>query len=132
ARLRAGRTVRVALNAQLLSFSETYRSGGISRVIYHLLAELARDTRGHRYEVFVPEVPRTNGWTQLNFHASGAVTRRPVARIAWEQTFFARELRQLRPDLVHGLAYALPVGWPGPSVVTVYDLSFLLFPRAFN
>jgi glycosyltransferase involved in cell wall biosynthesis len=30
------------------------------------------------------------------------------------------------------MAYAVPVGWPGPSVVTVYDLSFLLFPRAFK
>jgi glycosyltransferase involved in cell wall biosynthesis len=38
----------------------------------------------------------------------------------------------LRPDLVHGLAYALPVGWGGPGVVSVYDLSFLRFPRTFN
>jgi glycosyltransferase involved in cell wall biosynthesis len=30
------------------------------------------------------------------------------------------------------MAYALPVGWSGPSVVTVYDLSFLLFPKAFK
>lgn len=30
------------------------------------------------------------------------------------------------------MAYAVPVGWSGPSVVTVYDLSFLLFPKAFK
>ena len=124
--------MRIALNAQLLSFSQTYRSGGISRVIYHLLAELARDTRAHRYEVFAPEAPKTDGWGRLNFHASGLLTARPMARIAWEQTVFVGQLNQLKPDLVHGMAYALPAGWPGPSVVTVYDLSFLLFPRAFN
>jgi len=32
--------VHVGLNAQLLDFSQTYRSGGISRYIYHLLAQL--------------------------------------------------------------------------------------------
>src|SRR5436309_1468364 len=38
----------------------------------------------------------------------------------------------LKPDLLHGLAYALPVGWSGPGVVTIYDLSFLRFPDAFK
>jgi glycosyltransferase involved in cell wall biosynthesis len=124
--------LRIALNAQLLSFAENYRSGGISRVIYHLLTEFGRDPRGNEYEVFVPEPPSTNGWGRLHFHASGRATAKPALRIAWEQTLFARELRKLAPDLVHGLAYALPVGWAGPSVVTIYDLSFLLFPRAFK
>jgi glycosyltransferase involved in cell wall biosynthesis len=125
--------LRVALNAQLLSFSETYRSGGISRVIYHLLAELGRDPRGHKIDAFVPEPPTGPGtWSGVTFHPSGALTRRPSVRIAWEQTLLVRQLRQLNPDLVHGTAYAVPVGWTGPSVVTVYDLSFLLFPRAFK
>ena len=43
-----------------------------------------------------------------------------------------RKLRELQPDLVHGMAYALPIGWRGLGVVTIYDLSFLLFPRAFK
>jgi glycosyltransferase involved in cell wall biosynthesis len=124
--------LRIALNAQLLSFAGSYRSGGISRVIYHTLAELGRDPRGHTYEVFVPQAPRDNGWGTLTFRASGTRTESPTRRIVWEQTSFARQLRQLRPDLVHGMAYAVPVGWSGPSVVTVYDLSFLLFPRAFK
>ncbi|MBV9578416.1 MAG: glycosyltransferase family 4 protein [Chloroflexi bacterium] len=124
--------MRIALNAQLLSFADSYRSGGISRVIYHTLAELGRDPRGQAYDVFVPEAPATNGWGALTFHESGQATASPTRRILWEQTTFARQLRQLRPDLVHGMAYAVPVGWSGPSVVTVYDLSFLLFPRAFK
>jgi glycosyltransferase involved in cell wall biosynthesis len=126
--------LRIALNAQLLSFADSYRSGGISRVIYHTLAELGRDPRGHAYDVFVPEAPSANGsdWGTLTFRASGAQTTNPTRRILWEQTAFARQLRQLKPDLLHGMAYAVPVGWSGPSVVTVYDLSFLLFPRAFK
>jgi glycosyltransferase involved in cell wall biosynthesis len=124
--------LRIALNAQLLSFADTYRTGGISRVIYHLLSELGRDPRGHAFEVFVPEAPSRDGWGALNFHPSGKHTTRPSMRIAWEQAMFPRQLAQLKPDLLHGMAYALPIGWSGPGVVTIYDLSFLRFPRAFN
>src|SRR5438477_4160852 len=128
--------MHIALNAQLLSFAESYRSGGISRVIYHLLAELGRDSRGHTFAVFVPTAPSTDGWRwgELQFHASGTYTVRPPVRIAWEQTVLPRQLAGLKPkpDLLHGLAYALPMGWTGPGVVTIYDLSFLRFPRAFN
>jgi glycosyltransferase involved in cell wall biosynthesis len=124
--------LRIALNAQLLSFADSYRSGGISRVIYHTLAELGRDPRGHSYEVFVPQAPRTNGWGSLAFHASGTRTVSPSRRILWEQTHLPRQLRQLQTDLLHGMAYAVPMAWSGPSVVTVYDLSFLLFPKAFK
>jgi glycosyltransferase involved in cell wall biosynthesis len=136
---RSERAVKIALNAQLLSRARNFRNGGISRVIYHLLAEFARDPRGHVFDVFVPEVPHNherftppssdNG---LRFHPSGARTVRPSIRIAWEQTLFPRDLARLKPDLLHGLAYALPLGWSGPTVVTIYDLSFFRFPRAFN
>jgi glycosyltransferase involved in cell wall biosynthesis len=50
----------------------------------------------------------------------------------WEQAVLPRRLSKLGADLFHGLAYALPVGWTGPSVLTIYDLSFLFYPRAFN
>ncbi len=126
--------MRIALNAQLLSSAENYRSGGINRVIYHLLAELGRDPRGHSYDVFAPAVP--SGFSEnmggLRFHTSGAHTLRPALRIAWEQAVLPRRLAALKPELVHGLAYALPAGWSGPGVVTVYDLSFLRFPEAFK
>jgi glycosyltransferase involved in cell wall biosynthesis len=124
--------MRIALNAQLLSFADSYRSGGISRVISHLLAELARDTRGHTFDVFVPEAPPGAEFGKLSFHPSGQHTSRPPVRIVWEQTILPRELARIHPDLLHGLAYALPVAWSGPSVLTIYDLSFLLFPRGFK
>ncbi|HEV7666513.1 MAG TPA: glycosyltransferase family 1 protein [Chloroflexota bacterium] len=124
--------MRIALNAQLLSFTESYRSGGISRVIYHLLAELGRDSRGHLFDVFAPTAPNSEQFKQLRFHPSGEQTIKPSRRILWEQTVLPRQLKALKPDLFHGLAYALPIAYNGPSVVTIYDLSFLQFPRAFN
>jgi glycosyltransferase involved in cell wall biosynthesis len=123
--------MRIAINAQLLSVAQNYRTAGISRVIYHLLAELGRDSRGHTFDVFAPAVPEEFKG-RLHFHTSGAYTLRPALRIAWEQAVLPRQLAALRPDLLHGLAYALPVGWSGPGVVTIYDLSFLRFPSAFK
>jgi glycosyltransferase involved in cell wall biosynthesis len=42
------------------------------------------------------------------------------ARMAFS---FPRLLRRVRPELAH-FHYALPLGWAGPSVVTIHDLSF--------
>jgi glycosyltransferase involved in cell wall biosynthesis len=129
------RPVHVALNALLLSTEQSYRSGGISRVIFNLLAELARDPRGNRFDAFVPEPPPFGSELDhggVRFHASDFPTQRPTSRIVWEQTALPRRLAQLEPELLHGLAYALPLAWKGPSVLTIYDLSFLLYPRAFN
>src|SRR5205814_7331178 len=81
--------------------------------------------------VFAPDVPPEIG-RGLSFHTTGHLTVRPPVRILWEQTVFPKHLRDLQPDLVHGLAYSLPASWPGPGVVTIYDLSFLRFPKAFN
>jgi glycosyltransferase involved in cell wall biosynthesis len=121
--------VHVALNALLLSRGESYRSGGISRVIFHLLREFGRDPRGHVFDVFVPEPP-ANG--RLRYVSAGPGVERPLVRIAYEQTLLPRQLAALQPDLLHGMAYALPAGWRGPTVVSVYDLSFLRYPQAFN
>jgi len=45
--------MRIAINAQLLSYSDTYRNGGISRYIRHLLTALAKRPGEHEYTVFV-------------------------------------------------------------------------------
>src|SRR5216110_2962338 len=48
--------VRVALNAQLLSFAHSYRGGGISRVIYHQLRVLRSLESQFRFVAFVPDL----------------------------------------------------------------------------
>jgi glycosyltransferase involved in cell wall biosynthesis len=137
---RLSAAMRIALNAQLLSQAAGYRSGGINRVILGLLGELARDPRGHRYDVFVPELPprpervdgAARGLDDVRFLITGAQTQRPSMRIAWEQSVLPMQLARLRPDLMHGLAYALPLAWPRPAVVTIFDLSFLRFPETLR
>ena len=75
----------------------------------------------------------------------GAVTRHPElvpegveplelqartqeARMAWG---LPRLLRRLRPDLAH-FQHAIPLGWRGPTVVTLHDLHFERDPSAMG
>ncbi|MCK4451163.1 MAG: glycosyltransferase, partial [Anaerolineae bacterium] len=59
-------------------------------------------------------------------------TSKPVVRILWEQVVQPYALRKERVDLLHALAFVTPLLSPCPSVVTIYDLSFLLYPDSFK
>ena len=127
--------MHVAINAQLLSFAPSYRSGGISRYIYHLLKELARLESAHTITAVVPDLPPDQAHWQragLRLRRSLWPTRRPVMRILWEQFAQPLALKRANVDVVHATGYVAPLLWRGPSVVTVYDLSFLRYPEVFN
>lgn len=52
-----------------------------------------------------------------------------VGRILAEQFWLPSAARKASVRLLHGPAYALPLGWKGPCVVTVYDLIALKHPE---
>lgn len=119
----------VALNAHLLAGRASYRSAGIHQYIANLLRHLPAAAPEFKYTVFVGEgQPEMPGAT---IKRSSLPTVRPPARIFWEQFIQPLELLRLRPDLLHSLAFASPLLNPAPAVVTVYDLSFRLFPERF-
>jgi glycosyltransferase involved in cell wall biosynthesis len=119
----------VALNAQLLFGPASYRSAGIHHYIDCLLRGLPAAGPDLRYTVFVgagqPQMPGAT------IRRTALPTARPWARILWEQCLQPLELRRLRPDLLHSLAFVSPFRPPCPAVVTVYDLSFKLTPDRF-
>jgi glycosyltransferase involved in cell wall biosynthesis len=55
-----------------------------------------------------------------------------MARILWEQSLQRRVLARLQPQLYHALAFVSPPQLSMPSVVTVYDLSFIHYPQALG
>ncbi|MFQ5813782.1 MAG: glycosyltransferase family 4 protein, partial [Anaerolineae bacterium] len=59
-------------------------------------------------------------------------TFRPPIRIFWEQVVQPFALQKERVDLLHALAFVTPLLSPCPSVVTIHDLSFLLYPESFK
>jgi glycosyltransferase involved in cell wall biosynthesis len=126
--------VRIAFNAQLLSYGQWYRSAGISRYIDRTLVGLARFLPSDSMIAFVgPDVlvdaPALRWLRLIQTHLP---TYRPLARIVWEQTVLPVALRRLGIDLLHAPAYVAPLVLPCPSVVTFHDLSFYLLPDAFN
>ncbi len=119
----------VALNAHLLAGRASYRSAGIHQYIHNLLRHLPAAAPEFNYTVFVGEgQPEMDGAT---IRRTRLPTVRPLIRIFWEQFIQPLELLRLRPALLHSLAFASPLLNPAPAVVTVYDLSFRIFPERF-
>lgn len=121
----------VALNAQLLSLSQTYRSAGISSYMDNLLRHLPAADAGMDYEVFTHE----RAWPApagMRVRHTRWPTHHPLARIPWEQMVLPAWLYAGKYDLLHALAFVAPLAWRGRTVVTVFDLSFLLFPERFR
>ncbi len=127
----ASSRVHIALNAQLLCGRATYRSAGIHNYIDNLLKHLPEADSELRYTVFVGEGQPQMPPERATVRRTRLPTIRPMARIFWEQCLQPLELGRARPDLLHSLAFVSPVIAPYPTVVTVYDLSFRLFPERF-
>ena len=84
--------MRIGINAQLLSLSQNYRNGGVSRYISYLVTELARKPGKHEYIVFVngQEViqhleQHVGTQAHMTYVAAPWPESRPSTRIAWEQ-----------------------------------------------
>ncbi|MCD6291413.1 MAG: glycosyltransferase family 4 protein [Anaerolineae bacterium] len=123
--------VRVGLSAQLLSFSETYRSAGINRYIHQLLRALPGAAPEWRFVAFVGDA-RFAPPSGMSSRYTRWPTTNPWIRIAWEQSMQPWLAWRERLDLLHALAYVAPVVRACPTVVTVHDLSFVRYPGAFR
>jgi glycosyltransferase involved in cell wall biosynthesis len=123
--------MHIGINAHLLSLAHTYRGAGINRYIYNLLLNLALADQEHQYTVFLGDrrFPPNPG---LTLRTSWLPTTHPLVRIGWEQLVQPFVLWQEKIDLLHSLAFVTPLLSPCPSVVTIYDLSFILFPKGFK
>jgi len=121
----------VGLNAHLLSLRRSYRSAGANWYIYNILHHLPTADPELRYTSFLYE-PLFFPPQGLDVRRSAWSTGTPIRRIAWEQLVAPFVLRREHIDLLHAMAFVAPVISPCPTVVTVLDLSFLLYPRAFK
>jgi glycosyltransferase involved in cell wall biosynthesis len=135
------KSMHIAINAQLVSFSDNFRNGGISRYIRSLLAELARQPGRHTYTIFVngeevaerlmreQPVPEQISYVPVAWPES-----RPLARVAWEQLRLPTQLRERHIDVFHSPANVLPEMLPSccAGVVTLHDLAFLRYPQVLT
>jgi glycosyltransferase involved in cell wall biosynthesis len=112
--------VRVALDARKLF------DGGIGSYIRGLLGALAAGSPGDEWTALVdPADLGTVRWP-------GAVRERAVRAGKYglaEHVAVPAEARRAHAELLHAPHYTLPLGWAGPSVVTIHDLIHIRFAR---
>ncbi len=140
--------MHIGINAQLLSFSQNYRNGGISRYIRYLLTALANQPGPHEYTIFVngrdvidhlsdfarKDVTRRPEQTQITYVPESWPESRPISRVAWEQFRLPGLLRKKSIDVFHSPANVLPERLPHScaTVVTLHDLAFLRYPHVLS
>ncbi|HYO87353.1 MAG TPA: glycosyltransferase family 1 protein [Candidatus Limnocylindrales bacterium] len=119
--------MRIALNAHLLSGTAGYRSAGIHRYIDQLLKHLpAALPEDWRLTAFTG-AQSTAEYAGIDLRRSRRNTDSAARRIVWEQAAQPWQLRGF--DAYHALAFVGPLLGAPPSVVTVYDLSFIHTPE---
>jgi glycosyltransferase involved in cell wall biosynthesis len=121
---------RIAINAHLLAQEEGYRRAGVSRYIYNLLTHVLREDPEGDYTVFLNS--RCALSLSCNQKCSRLPTYKPLARIFWEQFLQPLELWAEDVALLHSPVNVQPLFLPCKGVVTVTDLSFMVFPESFR
>jgi glycosyltransferase involved in cell wall biosynthesis len=133
--------LHIAINAQLVSFSKSYRNAGVSRYTYSLLLGLREVSGSQRYTAFIPagEVeaalasPLGADPSRLQLvPAGGGSLSSPLQRVWWEQRVLPSELRQRGVQVFHSPVNVLPARLHCASVVTVHDLAFIRYPQYFR
>ncbi|MBX5451900.1 MAG: glycosyltransferase family 4 protein [Thermogemmatispora sp.] len=132
--------MHIGINAQLLSYSQSYRNSGVSRYIRRLLEGLAQEPGEYRYTIFVngheveEHLAPVASHPQLTYVSAPWPEERPWTRVAWEQLKLPGELRQRHIQLLHSPVNVLPLRLPAGcrGVVTLHDLAFLRFPEVLT
>lgn len=128
--------MRVGIIGHLLSFTPGYRQAGVSRYTEHLLQWLPSVAPDLEFVVYAGRSAASaihdhRFPASLSWALSRLPTEYPQARILWEQAAGPVALRRNQVDVVHGLVNVTPLLTRRPSVVTVHDLAFLIYPEQY-
>ncbi|GHO51760.1 glycosyltransferase family 4 protein [Ktedonobacter robiniae] len=104
--------------------------GGMLFATRALLEGLARTDQTNEYIVITT---RPKEYKELANAPS--ITIYPVKLRTWRGILIQHQLtlpdilKKLKPDVLHVPAFAAPIGWHGPLVITVHDLAFVKVPQ---
>jgi glycosyltransferase involved in cell wall biosynthesis len=102
--------------------------GGMLYATHALLERLARIDHTNEYSIITSRPQDYHYLTTARIHLHAVKLRFAHALLIQHQVYVSNILRKLRPDLLHVPAFAAPLDWNGPLVVTVHDLAFLKIP----
>lgn len=104
--------------------------GGMLFATQALLAGLGSIDKENEYIVITSQ-PKA----YEDLAASPSIHLYPVKMRTWRGILIQHQLKlpdilkKLKPDVLHVPAFAAPIGWHGPLVLTVHDLAFLKVPQ---
>jgi glycosyltransferase involved in cell wall biosynthesis len=127
--------MRIAINANLVSFSGTYRQAGVSKYTELLIKYLSQVDPANQYLIYFGSGPHPADFAAAsNFRLirSRFNTEKPVTRIAWEQFIAPFRLLRDRPALLHCPVNVMPLLALTPTVITIHDLGFMRFPERYK
>jgi glycosyltransferase involved in cell wall biosynthesis len=104
--------------------------GGMLFATQALLHGLARVDRQNEYVIITS---RPKDYKELA--QASSIQIYPVKLRTWRGILIQHQLKvpdilkKIKPDILHVPAFAAPIGWHGPLVLTVHDLAFLKVPQ---
>jgi len=101
---------------------------GVEGYSLNLIRELLKLETEHEFILYFNRPPR-EGLFQGMGKAHYEIL--PFPRL-WTQIRLATHILFHRPDLLLITAHILPLAYTGPSVVTVHDLGFLVYPKTYR
>jgi glycosyltransferase involved in cell wall biosynthesis len=122
--------MHIGLNAHLLSSAAGYRTAGIHGYIDHLLRHLPQAAPPDWSFTAMVGTRSQHQIDGITLKRARWNTESAIARILWEQMIQPTQLGSF--DLYHALAFVSPLLLSKPSVVTVYDLSFIHYPQVLS
>lgn len=120
-------TIKLTINAHLLSSQAGYRSAGIHNVLHQTLLHLPAWTPADWQITALVGGANQAQYEGVTMQRASLDTDSPTKRILWEQAIQPFQLSDA--DLYHAGAFVAPVLLNKPSVVTVYDLTFMRYPQ---
>lgn len=107
------------------------RTGG-GKYISYLVDNLCRLDRSNSYSIFANRINihefHLDDRPNLDIIDGGFMTNIRPSRLVWEQVFLPRQARKRKIDLFHSPGFVAPLGLKCRSVVTIFDMTFFLFP----
>ncbi len=125
-----GINARIGINAHLLSGEAGYRRAGIHQYIEQLLRHLPKGAN-RQHTIFTQYEADWLVGEGITAVSTKWNTQRRLIRIGWEQIVWPWQARRRNLDLLHSMAFVAPLLSNRPTIITVYDLSFIHFPENF-
>ena len=122
---------KIGINAHLLSPVSGYRRAGIHQYIAQVLRNLPRLNGRSHYTIYTRDCASIEEREGFKVVSSSWPTEKRSVRILWEQVSWPIQIEQEQFDLLHSMAFVSPILNKIPTIVTVYDLSFVHFPDTF-